>query len=127
MPRARRDGARRGAQALLASLLFAAMASGTQAGEAIWKALSDEVVPLITRGELSRAERTARLDAAVRAVPHPAREAEFARLSHHVHAKPHALYASPDPELSSHGHGATCGSICDCRNAKLSLVLSAAS
>ena len=60
MPRARRDGARRGAQALLASLLFAAMASGTQAGEAIWKALSDEVVPLITRGELSRAERTAR-------------------------------------------------------------------
>jgi tetratricopeptide (TPR) repeat protein len=51
---------RRASGFLFAILLSGIVAGGAQAGEAIWKALTDEVVPLITKGELSRAERTAR-------------------------------------------------------------------
>jgi tetratricopeptide (TPR) repeat protein len=60
MPRARPSRLRRAFLSLLAILASALCTAGVQAGEAIWKALSDEVVPLITNGELRKAERTAR-------------------------------------------------------------------
>ena len=58
MPRARKRIAC--VRALLAAFLFTAFAPITHAGEAIWRALNDEIVPLITRGDLHHAERTAR-------------------------------------------------------------------
>lgn len=45
---------------VFSAVVLTHIAAGAQAGEAIWKALNDEVVPLITKGELYKAERTAR-------------------------------------------------------------------
>ena len=45
---------------VFSAVVLTQIAAGAQAGEAIWKALNDEVVPLITKGELYKAERTAR-------------------------------------------------------------------
>jgi tetratricopeptide (TPR) repeat protein len=59
MRRAPRNGLRSRIRFIFAALLFVFL-TPAHAGEAIWKALTDEVLPQVTRGELYQAERTAR-------------------------------------------------------------------